>query len=84
MCVSAITCIHYFVGVPVVAGIPAVAGIHAVAAWRYTVTAVAGVTALDDSLLLFAMLSKLPEKHGIAIPLIHLKEELYLGVEVVP
>ncbi len=60
----AITCIHYFVGVPVVAGIPAVARIHAVAG--AIVTAVAGVTALDDSLSLFAMQSKLLAIHGIA------------------
>jgi hypothetical protein len=31
-----------------------------------TVTAVVGVPALDDGLLLLAMQSKLPEKHGIA------------------
>ena len=78
----AITCVHSFICVPVVAGIPAIAGIHAIAGT--IVTAVAGVLALYDGLLLFAIQSKLPAKHGIAhrIP-IHLKEELYLRVEVV-
>ncbi len=60
----AITCVLSFICVPVVAGIPAVAGFHAVAGT--IVTALAGVPALDDGLLLSSMQSNLPEKHGIA------------------